>query len=270
MRKISLLILIIFLIMNVKAPDSSSKCPYERIWWKESGLIGGGMGLTLLGLYFQDKISPFTELEINNLSKEDVNRFDRGACSNWSPDADKVSTVFVVASTLSPFSLFLSENISKDAGTISTMYLETILLTFGGAGLSKGLTARTRPFAYNPDVSMDRKISGAKARKSFYSGHTALISSSGVFFATVYSDYYPKSKWRHYIWGGIIGSISLVGYLRVKSGMHYPTDVLAGTVMGSLTGYLVPYIHKQNNDTRLTILPIYDTEQLQIIFNYKF
>ena len=35
-----------------------------------------------------------------------------------------------------------------------------------------------------------------------------------------------------------------VGFLRVKGGKHFPTDVLTGLVVGAATGYLVPRLHK--------------------------
>lgn len=249
-------------------PNATAGDPYETSWSKEMGPILGGIGLTSLGLYLENEITPLTEREVDSFSEEDVNWLDRGACSNWSPRADRASTLLATAFTLSPLTLFLCGDMRDDAGAITTMYLETLLLTVGTARLSKGLAARTRPAAYNRDVPMVEKTKSAKFRKSFYSQHTALASSSVFFLATVYSAYHSGSKWEPYVWGGALCSASLVGYLRIKAGMHFPTDVLVGALIGGFTGYLVPRIHENHHDS--TVCPSCDTHGLKIRLNFRF
>lgn len=49
------------------------------------------------------------------------------------------------------------------------------------------------------------------------------------------------------IWGASLAVASTTGFLRYKSGHHFPTDVLAGALAGGVIGYLIPVLHKKNS-----------------------
>jgi undecaprenyl-diphosphatase len=92
---------------------------------------------------------------------------------------------------------------------------------------------RDRPFLTYPDIKKKSKAGSP----SFPSGHT-----SGAFsLATSVSLAYPK--WYiivpSYTWAGT------VGYSRMHLGVHYPSDVLAGVIIGSGCAYLTYKINNQ-------------------------
>ena len=85
---------------------------------------------------------------------------------------------------------------------------------------------RERPYSRYPDIE---KLSD-DSTPSFPSGHT----TSAFCTATSLSLMYPK-------WYVIVPSYSwavAVGYSRMHMGMHYPSDVLMGAIIGTASSFL--------------------------------
>ena len=97
--------------------------------------------------------------------------------------------------------------------------------TFVTTLLIKGIVNRQRP-----EGQLE-----SRWNSSFPSGHT----SSWFALATVYSVKYPKYAIPLY------GAGVLVGLSRIYLGQHYPSDILAGAVIGIGVGYLTLKLEKQ-------------------------
>ncbi len=85
--------------------------------------------------------------------------------------------------------------------------------------LVKRKVKRRRPFERIPGLHYLIK---PPDRFSFPSGHTA----AACLMATLISTYYPEGTLVSCLWAGSIG------FSRVYNGVHYPTDVLAGAILG--------------------------------------
>lgn len=99
----------------------------------------------------------------------------------------------------------------------------TEVLTYGVKFVIKTAVKRQRPYEDLSDVHVNDLESADPY--SFPSGHTA-----GAFaLATMLSLRYPKPYVYvpAFIWAG------MVGYGRVYNGLHYPSDVLGGAVLGA-------------------------------------
>ena len=92
---------------------------------------------------------------------------------------------------------------------------------------------RDRPFISYPDIAKKTNA----ITPSFPSGHTSTAFAA----ATSLSLSYPK-------WYIIVPSFSwagTVGYSRMHLGAHYPSDVLAGAIIGSGSAWLTHYVNKK-------------------------
>ena len=89
----------------------------------------------------------------------------------------------------------------------------------------KGKTLRPRPFEVHQDIFLTGK---PLDKFSFPSGHTL----HAVVFGLVAINYYPALSFI------IMPFVSMVALSRVVLGLHYPSDVIAGAIIGSLIAAL--------------------------------
>ncbi len=267
MKKIFPSLLIIFTVIFF-SDFIYSQSPYKLATDREVIMLGGGLGIGVLALSLESNIESFNFNELQNLSRKNVNAFDRGATYKWSEDASIISDYLLNFMLISPVALLASDKVRNDFGIFSIMYLENLFLSFAAVHTTKILIKRNRPYTYNKNVPLNHR-SDKTSRLSFFSGHATHAFSSAVFLSTVYAEYYPDSKWKPYIWGISLLSASITGYLRYSSGDHFPTDIIVGAIVGSAIGYLVPLIHKVDKKDELldvTSVQYQNLFSLQIIF----
>ena len=94
-------------------------------------------------------------------------------------------------------------------------------------GLIKNLVARTRPYVVNPDIVLLIEKPG---EFSFPSGHTCCAFAAGM----VWLRTLPEK------WMAALAALLAVcmGLSRLYVGVHFPSDVLCGTLVGYLCGFL--------------------------------
>lgn len=94
-----------------------------------------------------------------------------------------------------------------------------------GGHLIKELVQRIRPCNALPDVITPLGCTGSY---SFPSNHALNNFAAAVFYYRLF----PKLKWALFI------TACLIAISRVYLGLHYPSDVLGGAVLGIIFGYL--------------------------------
>ena len=249
-RSVFILFLFLFFLV-LYIPGILARSPYKIDQRTETIMIGSGVGLMGVGLFYDFSIPALTEDEIAHLSKDNLNPLDRSATNNWSPSASKMSDILLFTYEALPLSFLFDKKIRDDFNSYVILGAETAIFSLGANILAKGVFKRPRPYVYNTDIPLGIKTT-TRARRSFYSGHTTIAFTSAVLTSKLYEDYFPNSKWRTTIWTTSILGASLVGYLRYSSGQHFPTDIITGAVMGSLFGYMILELHKEATNDALS------------------
>jgi len=217
------------------------------------GVTFGFFGVSVASL---DATNAPTIEEIQMLDQAGIWGFERKTINNVSPTLKDYSDRLLIGSIALPFLHYLSPTARKEGVAILGMTFQAFFIADGITNLSKATFTRYRPFAYNPDVPIEDKLDN-NSKFSFISGHTSVTTMLGVFSAKVFSDLYPNSKLRPYIWTAGLLIPATTGYLRYASGRHFITDVVGGFIVGATVGYLVPQIHKISNpNLSLDLVPV--------------
>ena len=127
--------------------------------------------------------------------------------------------------------LLLCFRSTRRAGCVSALALVFSLLVTN-IGL-KPFIARTRPY-----YAIDGLIPLLTSRdpNSFPSGHTCAAFSAGIAWAGIF-----RKPWLRTV---CVVQAVLMGLSRLYVGVHYPTDVLAGAILGTLCGLAAVGIFK--------------------------
>lgn len=190
---------------------------------------------------FRSDTARLTAAELAALDRNAVPAFDRPATFFWSSDVRDASDIAVGLAVLSPV-LMLTE-FKQEYGDLMAMYLQTLVLASSLPQYTKSL-GRIRPLAYNEHAPFDER-SRVDMRRSFFSGHTSIATAAGIFLATVYDAHRPGTTTAKVLWIGGAAIGLTTGALRVLSGMHFPSDVVVGFIVGAAVGYAIPQLHER-------------------------
>jgi membrane-associated phospholipid phosphatase len=150
--------------------------------------------------------------EINLNRNKDLDNAFRGITNTAGPVAFGTPVVLFAVSLAKDDSVMRRSAVYMGASVLSSAIITNLL---------KYSIKRPRPYITYPDI--EKAASGGSP--SFPSGHT----STAFAFATSVSLAYPK--WYvivpSYVWAGA------VAYSRMDLGVHYPSDVLAGALIGA-------------------------------------
>jgi membrane-associated phospholipid phosphatase len=136
---------------------------------------------------------------------------------------------------LSPALIFTIGLINKDSLTkakgieiAGSLLISSIFTT----GLKHSIK-RDRPFVTYPDIE---QLAPAGS-PSFPSGHTSMAFASATSFSIICPKWFVIIP--AYLWA------SSIGYSRMHLGVHYPSDVLVGAVIGSGSSLLSRFLNKK-------------------------
>lgn len=188
-----------------------------------------------IGLFFCVSFINAQNIDITILSDINVNRN-----TSLDPTFKAITNSALPISVATPLIIYSVGLIKKDS-TIKNQALfigETFLVSAFITTALKYSIKRERPFNTYPDIE---KVTAAPGY-SLPSGHTSTAFAT----ATSLSMEYPK--W--YIIAPSFAWASAVGYSRMHLGVHYPSDVVAGAIVGSGSAYISYKLNKWINKKR--------------------
>lgn len=179
----------------------------------------------------------------------DLTRFDRHVIGKRSKSWDRIGTygLFVVLGgailgTALDNGLAPSDHRMRGFIADALVMTETVGTATFFTHILRYSIRRPRPSQYEGAVDVDM---GAQERHlSFPSGHATSTAAITTAFATTFWLRHPDSPWRWVIAGGSVVAAGLSNYGRVGGGRHFPSDILAGQIIGTAFGILVPLAHR--------------------------
>jgi membrane-associated phospholipid phosphatase len=108
----------------------------------------------------------------------------------------------------------------------------TLIISSAVTGILKYSIQRERPFVTYPDI----KHITPEDSYSFPSGHTSTAFALATSVTIAYPKWYVAAP--AYLWA------SSAAYSRMRLGVHYPSDVLAGALIGSGSAWLCYKLNK--------------------------
>lgn len=128
----------------------------------------------------------------------------------------------------------------KDLKKTALYFFESTAIVLAITFSTKSIVNRDRPGVTYPTLN---PVNTAKTA-SFPSGHTAGAFALATSLTIVHPKWYVASP--AFAWA------SMVGYSRLYQGVHYPTDVFAGAIVGAGSAWLSyrlnKWMHKSKND----------------------
>lgn len=221
----------------------------------KDGLIFGSGVLLSGGDLLLDNVLEFNRQKYNPskvYDKDDVNALDRIFMNSYSKKLDRAGDISLVAAMAAPAVLLATD---KDEWfTVGVMYAETLLIANGIKELTKLCVTRARPYMYyDPNTLPEDDLEDGDFANSFPSGHATMSFAGATFASYTFSKYFPDSPYRYAVTGGSYALALATAALRIKSGNHFMTDVMTGAVIGSATGFLVPWLHTFNTKNDLNL-----------------
>ncbi len=184
----------------------------------------------LLALILSAGILSSQNCDINLLKK--INGLDGGFARGYSKAFSKTAPYVSVGIPviMGVYGLIdKDEKVLKDAIYIGTSVIEAVAISYG----LKYTIDRKRPFERYPNEIVPRDFPSSS---SFPSSHTAAAFSLATSLSIKYPKWYviaPSAFWA-----------CSVGFARMNEGVHYPSDVLSGAVIGAGCAVANIYINK--------------------------
>lgn len=236
---------LVLIVMSSAVFGQEAK-PFNRYsnkthWWMSSGSAMFA-GATFL---LQRQVEGLSASELQRLESTNLQGLAAWPAGRYDLRAARQSDWSAAISAGLPALVLLLPDARADVGRGLQMYAQVGFLNYALTGLTKRFVLRPRPYAYNASLPLALR-QAPDARFSFYSGHTS-TAASGAFFAASMIQFYSDSRpLKTIAWVGAAMFPLVTGYLRMRAGKHFFSDVAVGYLAGAMVGVGVPLLHRSS------------------------
>jgi membrane-associated phospholipid phosphatase len=240
--RVFLLLVVLALLRppGVRADDNET----YHLTSKDAALLLGGAAAVGVGKFLLD--SRIQDVPPGGLDPDEIAlEWDRNAIGIPNASASSTSGAFLIAASAAPTAVFAVAGEEgrtwSAAGRLWTVQAEAALVSTGVSFLLKRAASRPRPYTYLDESNRqdpDYDVTAEEAFESFPSNHATVAWACGLSGASYLAFSRPDlSGSVHFLSGALAGGLATAaGILRVDADMHFPTDVVAGSLLGAATG----------------------------------
>jgi membrane-associated phospholipid phosphatase len=224
---------------------SGEEDPFELSWDRDVPVVSASVAFAAVWLAETQLRRP----SLCPCSTAGIPSFDRVALTQSSAASATASDVLLVSMLiLSPAEVTIGI-----AGHGARSLVEALVIQAESMTLSASLTAMVKDAVARPYPSVytsrDTSLSGYE---SFWSGHAAATFDAIVTATYLLHESYPTQAWPWIAGGFGIAAATATSVLRVTAGVHFPSDVVVGALVGSGVGMVVPLVHRRRFPVQLT------------------
>ncbi len=224
---------------------ASQPLHYKAKDWLIAGAV---IGMTAVAYTQDDVIFPFFDSQFNPKQQQNFTKF-----------TDAFGSGLLSMPLLGGMYLIGRKNDNCRLQEASLAGLQAFVLSAGAAFVLKELTQRPRPNQLAEASKWYGPFTG-HSNTAFPSGH----SMRAFALATVLAGYYSDKIW---VGIGAYSLASLTAAGRLLSGEHWPSDVVAGAVLGYFVGRGVLWANRQiKSQSQLTFKPLINENGLGLAF----
>ena len=198
---------------------------------RETGIIAGLAVHSLVNLKLESNKA------IGNIHYWKIRGIDKAAPLYFNPNTARISDItFASAGLLALYGITQKQSQERNKATM--LVTQNLWMTWNITQTTKILAMRARPYANEAGFSARKKDDAY----SFFSGHTSLTAcmAASHYF---YDRTLPANARKPAVTLGLTALSIGTGILRIKAGKHFPTDVLAGALLGTGVAYLNTKLH---------------------------
>ncbi len=226
---------------------TAESSPFAIDYYYDLPIGAVAASLTISGLILEHRVDGW---DGEHYKKRDINEFDRLWYNEYRTAVDDMGTITATANVLAlPIGIYAMETVlgnlpPMELTTLGVMLAESYLTGYGIRNIIKSTVRRPRPYMYTGKWE-EKHLEDGDFTLSFPSGHTTDAFMGATFLSYTFWKYYPESKFRIPVIAASYTLAATTGFLRVASGNHFMTDVLAGAALGTAVGFLVPFVHEK-------------------------